>query len=728
MRKVILFIGLCLIWLPWVYGNRSVENPVFKARTGSILTIRKIEWTDEATRLHVQVVFPPDHWITIDSTTYIEDCATAQRYLPVAIEGMAFNEKTYLPASGKMDVVLVYPPLPASTRTIDWIDPADSEARTYGISLGAPEKIKNNLPEPIRGNWITQDGRNEWVAGLYDSLAVYRDRFWNYASVRKKGKRYLVDLENETGTCRLTFQPEKNGYCRITEEGHTFYCGQKPNDSVKPEPDTEDFSNFFRSDTAYIQGYLKGYDPVLSFTSGMIYAANELTRESFPTVVAIRPDGRFEVKLPLNYPGWHSILVRNCWIPFYIEPGQRLTLFVDHEALLDYQRSRQRGGLIRDILYMGEPAAICRTREQTHSLFPFSYAELRNDQQLLTPAQYKEKRSADLARWIAEADSAIAAGRLPAKAARMLRNSARMEYGATMFGFVDMRFLLARMDTSNQVLKVKEDDNYYDFLRQMPLDDETLPACDNFSDFINHLEYTKLLSRFMLWHSPEELLQLALENDSLKIEKLTRFLGVSSIPFAWQTAIVRNMNSAMDWMKDKELARRYLEKTKKWLTFPVLSASADYLYDRLYSEISGSYELPDGPGTEILRKITDRYKGKYVMIDFWATTCGPCRGEIERTAHLREKYRDSNDIRIIFITSEEESNEKDYADYVAKNLAGSDSYRLPADDYRYLRELFHINGIPHSETLNRQGRVLRRGLAYETFESRFQELLENEKR
>ena len=43
--------------------------------------------------------------------------------------------------------------------------------------------------------------------------------------------------------------------------------------------------------------------------------------------------------------------------------------------------------------------------------------------------------------------------------------------GNAFFDFAMSRDYYAKQDTANQALKVKEDDSYYDFLKEMPLDD-----------------------------------------------------------------------------------------------------------------------------------------------------------------------------------------------------------------------------------------------------------------
>ena len=48
-----------------------------------------------------------------------------------------------------------------------------------------------------------------------------------------------------------------------------------------------------------------------------------------------------------------------------------------------------------------------------------------------------------------------------------------------------------------------------------------------------------------------------------------------------------------------------------------------------------------------------------------------------------------------------------YNEYVEKNLKGEACYRIPQADYNYLRQLFHFNGIPHYEWIEKDGTVLR---------------------
>ena len=112
-----------------------------------------------------------------------------------------------------------------------------------------------------------------------------------------------------------------------------------------------------------------------------------------------------------------------------------------------------------------------------------------------------------------------------------------------------------------------------------------------------------------------------------------------------------------------------------------------------------------------------------MFLDFWATTCAPCRADIERTKTVREAMKDNREVVFLFLTSDDESPKGDYDDYVAKHLKDEHVYRIPMSDYAKLRELFQFNGIPHYEILSKNGSVIRDDTHYYDIDS-FNKLLE----
>ena len=96
----------------------------------------------------------------------------------------------------------------------------------------------------------------------------------------------------------------------------------------------------------------------------------------------------------------------------------------------------------------------------------------------------------------------------------------------------------------------------------------------------------------------------------------------------------------------------------------IIVAAGLYLINRYWIhpavmiQANGDSEHPDAPGislTDIQGKRLDLadYKGKVVLLDFWATWCGPCRAEIPGFVVLQEKYA-SQGFSVIGISMDDE--------------------------------------------------------------------------
>ncbi len=101
-------------------------------------------------------------------------------------------------------------------------------------------------------------------------------------------------------------------------------------------------------------------------------------------------------------------------------------------------------------------------------------------------------------------------------------------------------------------------------------------------------------------------------------------------------------------------------------------------------------------------KIEDK-KGKVVLLNLWATWCGPCRAEMPELIELQDKYRDK-DFEIVGLDSDDESAEeiKDFADKMKLN------YTIAWADSKLMNELLKISkfsGIPQSYLIDREGKL-----------------------
>jgi thiol-disulfide isomerase/thioredoxin len=113
-----------------------------------------------------------------------------------------------------------------------------------------------------------------------------------------------------------------------------------------------------------------------------------------------------------------------------------------------------------------------------------------------------------------------------------------------------------------------------------------------------------------------------------------------------------------------------------------------------------NYTMKDVNGNDVT---LSSFKGKVILVNFWATWCGPCKIEIPHLVELQEQYKD--DLVILGVSVDDTAEKmKPYADQLKINyplLVG-----LGHDD---MQEAYGpLWGIPVSVFIDREGNVSKR--------------------
>ncbi|MGD9930849.1 MAG: TlpA family protein disulfide reductase [Mangrovibacterium sp.] len=113
-------------------------------------------------------------------------------------------------------------------------------------------------------------------------------------------------------------------------------------------------------------------------------------------------------------------------------------------------------------------------------------------------------------------------------------------------------------------------------------------------------------------------------------------------------------------------------------------------------------DVPENEGDNVFESIMQKYKGKVVYVDFWATWCGPCRSGIERIKPLKEELKDEN-VAFVYITNQ--TSPKGTYDNMIPSISG-EHYRVSEDEWNILSDKFKISGIPHYTLVGKDGQVI----------------------
>ena len=153
-----------------------------------------------------------------------------------------------------------------------------------------------------------------------------------------------------------------------------------------------------------------------------------------------------------------------------------------------------------------------------------------------------------------------------------------------------------------------------------------------------------------------------------------------------------------------------------------------------FNQKAEEYKAPDSPLNRAFSEFVDfavEYngkttrlsdyvgRGKYVLVDFWASWCGPCRQEIPNLISLYEKYKDK-EFLVLGVAVQ---------DNPEASLKAIDEMQIPypqiLNTQKIATNLYGIDIIPETILFAPDGTILARGLHGEEIEQQLQKTFNN---
>ena len=113
-------------------------------------------------------------------------------------------------------------------------------------------------------------------------------------------------------------------------------------------------------------------------------------------------------------------------------------------------------------------------------------------------------------------------------------------------------------------------------------------------------------------------------------------------------------------------------------------------------------------------------KGKVVLVDFWASWCGPCRREMPNIVEAYAKYKGKN-FEIVGVSLDQDADK--WKDAIKKlNITWPQMSDLKGWQNEGA-QLYAVNSIPHTMLVDADGTILARGLHGEKLQTKLEEVL-----
>ncbi|MBD2700368.1 TlpA family protein disulfide reductase [Spirosoma sp. BT702] len=132
----------------------------------------------------------------------------------------------------------------------------------------------------------------------------------------------------------------------------------------------------------------------------------------------------------------------------------------------------------------------------------------------------------------------------------------------------------------------------------------------------------------------------------------------------------------------------------------------DELAQQLINEPAPAFSLTDLKGRTIS---SSAFKGKVIVLDFWATWCGPCVASFPAMQQAQNKFQSDPNVKFLFVNTREGGPMQRIYNFMDKHPY---NFVVPVDTQQKVANAYKVKGIPTKVVIGPDGRVRYRTIGF----------------
>lgn len=451
---------------------------------------------------------------------------------------------------------------------------------------------------------------------------------------------------------------------------------------------------FFSNDSAVVSGYIPNYNPMMNIPLRLYYAPFGEENNEIPIVIDEK--GNFRITTTPYCPTNALLIVKDRPYNILLAPGKEISVLIDLSGLSDPSYTPDYKGYLASTIH---DMAIS-------SMESYNFTSIIEDEAI-------KDKSADfiisyLDDKLKEIYGSIDTMKIGQACKQLFKVKAEVQYLDTRLAYED--FML---NSKLKNVQISTNEELRDFLSNYNIHPasfiDSLRTNIPSLDCINSSYFSLDNNIFTLYTQFNEVFP---EIETVENEEAMKAYAIMT-KYNKGVDLSDEENKELDSFKEKSFKDIISKKGAE------REAQMKALKDNKSVHLN---ELDEVAPDKIVNTILEKYSGKVVLVDIWATWCGPCKAAHKSMLPLKDEMK-NQDVVFLYLTGPTSPMNK-WSEMIPE-ISG-EHYYLTNDQYSSLFDKYESNGVPTYLIFDKKGNLSYKSIGFpgnETMKSQLQKFL-----